>query len=171
MNQSYLHCFSFLFVDIVPCWIMAGGILLSPFSLLCGCVIVVPIACYFQHVIEVAQLIKISAPWTVIVGPATKMVAPNRSVSTNNKDLSHFHPRFPSPFPVFSGSWLDGIKKKLTCCWYTNTSVTVTETCVFNLTRFVKHQCSWLILYYKIPFGIHIINHWSVVSFAFTSVC
>lgn len=83
---------------------MAGGILLSPFSLLCGCVIVVPIACYFQHVIEVAQLIKILAPWTVIVGPATKMVAPNRSVSTNNKDLSHFHPPF--PFPISSVFWI-----------------------------------------------------------------
>uniref|UniRef100_A0A8W8N870 Uncharacterized protein n=1 Tax=Magallana gigas TaxID=29159 RepID=A0A8W8N870_MAGGI len=39
----------------------------------------VRLACYFQHVIEVAQLIKILAPWIVIVGPATKMVAPNRS--------------------------------------------------------------------------------------------
>lgn len=84
---------------------MAGGILLSPFSLLCGCVIVVPIACYFQHVIEVAQLIKISAPWTVIVGPATKMVAPNRSVSTNNKAYPTFSPPVSlPPFPVFSGS-------------------------------------------------------------------
>lgn len=84
---------------------MAGGILLSPFSLLCGCVIVVPIACYFQHVIEVAQLIKILAPWTVIVGPATKMVAPNRSVSTNNKGLSYiFTPRFPSP--ISSVFWI-----------------------------------------------------------------
>lgn len=139
MNQSYLHCFSFLFVDIVPCWIMAGGILLSPFSLLCGCVIAVRLACYFQHVIEVAQLIKILAPWIVIVGPATKMVAPNRSVSTNNKDFSSiFNPRFPSP--VSSVFWiLIGLeKKKLTCCWYTNMSAPVMEIFKFNLTWFIS---------------------------------